>query len=411
MRILFTCPSFNIGGFSTHAINLSRALRDVGHQTSVLVTEPYGELFEDFTSAFNQVFALPRHIEGCSAYLTRFVKAINVISPDAIINDAVAFMQAAFPYVSPSIVKLSVIHSISESEIWLGVANASTLDRVIAVSKNIYSAVNHITNISDILMIPVGVNPTERHISNPPDSVVRLLYVGRVTKSAKNLPALEHILQILYARHIHFTLTVIGDGDYRQIMQANIARTPYAKQVIFEGALHPSEISSRLAQHHIIILTSIYEGTPHALLEAMGAGLVPIASRITGSTDCIIQNGINGFLCDVGDTEHYAANIVNLMRHPLLFAKLSEAARETIANHYTMNIICHEYLSAIEAVRNQPCVLTHSNPTMHATVSPELVPYCLPFGRQLRHKLGDYYRCHILGIRPVLADSHPTLSA
>ena len=84
----------------------------------------------------------------------------------------------------------------------------------------------------------------------------------------------------------------------------------------------------------IYVLPSIREGFPIALLEAMSTGLPCVASRLPGSTDAIIDDGVNGLLVAPDDAEGFAAAIARLLDDRDAAARLGAAARQTVIERY-----------------------------------------------------------------------------
>ncbi len=211
MRILFACPTFHIGGISSYALNLSCTLRSIGHWTIALVMEPYGELYESYCRDFDQVLVIRRHIETRSSYLSRVLELLIRLQPDVIINNGQPFIQAAFSYIPDNIIRLSVIHSIVESEIIEGVANERSVDQIIAVSQNVARAVQSVVRRENIVTtIPVGVSVrNDRSSGDIRQDVVRLFYVGRLSRVAKNLIMIERI----YLRQLgRVGRAMVGEG-------------------------------------------------------------------------------------------------------------------------------------------------------------------------------------------------------
>ena len=74
----------------------------------------------------------------------------------------------------------------------------------------------------------------------------------------------------------------------------------------FMGPVSRKKVLECLYNSDVFIMPSDYEGLSRSLLEAMSMGTVPVASRIPGSTDFIITDGKEGFLCERGKPKHFA---------------------------------------------------------------------------------------------------------
>lgn len=96
------------------------------------------------------------------------------------------------------------------------------------------------------------------------------------------------------------------------------------------------EIEKFFRAADLYVLPSIREGLPIALLEAMASALPCIASRLTGSTDTVIDHGVNGLLVAPDDPRALADAIRLLIDDPATRARLGSAARRTILERYSI---------------------------------------------------------------------------
>ena len=104
----------------------------------------------------------------------------------------------------------------------------------------------------------------------------------------------------------------------------------------------------------IFILPSRAEGMSNALIEAMSCGLPCIVSNIPANTQ-LITNGENGLVVSLDDQEALAEAIIQLTQDEDLRQKLGQAATQTVASHYSINIIAERYLAVYEQLlSNKP---------------------------------------------------------
>jgi len=97
-------------------------------------------------------------------------------------------------------------------------------------------------------------------------------------------------------------------------------------KVIFTGRLQ--DVSEALAASDVFVLPSRSEGFSNALLEAAGAGLPCISTRVGGALETI-REGINGLLVSRNDHQELARALVSVARDGELRNRLSEGARNT----------------------------------------------------------------------------------
>ncbi len=406
-RVLFTCEHLEIGGFGTHTICFGRALRRRGNEVGALVAEPFGALYPDFLADLDHLELLRRGLETRRGYLRRTVDCLRELKPDVLINSGCPFVQAALPFLPTEMVRLSVVHSITPREVAIGLANPGWLDAVIAVSENVRSALKAQNTAGvPLALIPVALDlpraVVHQHAAVGP---LRLIFVGRLWPE-KNIPGLVRILALLHAERIPFSMTVVGDGPELPSARALVESSPFSRQVKFLGARRPAEVHALLDQHDFLLLTSHYEGTPHAVIEAMAHGLVVLASRIPGSTDKIIINGETGFLCDREAPGDYVSVLRRFAANGDDFRAVSRAARETVSARYDSNALAFQYESLF--VRSKTRQRGTTLRQKEFGVSPSLIAFCPGYANQCRHRLADLWRCLCWGKRPVATSSPRT---
>jgi len=391
VRLVVANLDFGIGGGSSHTVKLGRAFRRLGHTAYAVVLTPFGELYGEYQDAFDGLAVVVRRNEGRNGYLQRVAEAIQRFSPDGVINNEVPFVQAAFAVLWEKVVTATVLHGIRESEVDVCCGNPDFTDLAVGVSENTAACLRVRLPDSKVFEIPVGV---ERYTSTRLDKssgVFRLVYLGRIVRPAKNLRLLEEVIAELDRRSVQFRLTLIGDGEYRAEMQARLSWAQERGIVKFLGALTPEQVASVLPGFHALVLTSEYEGTPHAVIEAMAAGVVPVCSQIAGSTDRIVEHERNGYLCRSGKAADFCRAIEHLIADESTRQRMSERAKEAAINRFCMDTIAGRYLECMEP-------LTHSkrrtakNLIVKAVVPGSLYKYCPGRLAMVKARLGRLFK-------------------
>jgi glycosyltransferase involved in cell wall biosynthesis len=100
------------------------------------------------------------------------------------------------------------------------------------------------------------------------------------------------------------------------------------------GEFAPAEVRSLMDAADVFLNTSLHEGMPGAVLEAMAAGLPVIASAVAGNRALIADN-TNGFLFPVEDTKELIATSVVLAQDRKLRERLGEAGKQLVAANYS----------------------------------------------------------------------------
>ena len=205
------------------------------------------------------------------------------------------------------------------------------------------------------MLIPGGIevenyNPGTRRDFN---GKLRLVFLGRLDEDQKSVLLLPRIASQLVEAGVDFHFDIVGDGPDRERLGDAFAQAHLNDRVTLRGTLRPEEALPLLQQAHLFLLPSRYEGVPWALLEAMACGCVPIASRIGGTTDFVVDHGINGLLCTVGNASEFAKAIMDLAADRKRLGILSPAAVRTVRDRFTLERVVKDHDSLLQALLAQ----------------------------------------------------------
>lgn len=126
----------------------------------------------------------------------------------------------------------------------------------------------------------------------------------------------EHFLRAaagVVKAHDDVAFLVVGDGPRRQMLAKMAKDLEIADAVIFAGAR--DDVPSLLKLMDVFVLSSLSEGSPNAVLEAMAAGLPVIATDVGGLPDMVID-GESGILVPPGDSEALGNAISKILEDP-----------------------------------------------------------------------------------------------
>ena len=204
--------------------------------------------------------------------------------------------------------------------------------------------------------IPYGVHPlgevearslAESSLQGGP---LRVGYVGRLVQEQKRVLELAPLASELVRRGVEFELHVVGEGEARAALEAELARRGAGGRVKFWGWLPSAEVKRRLKELDVFLLMSDYEGLSVALLEAMGHALAPVVTEIRSGTGEVVVDGRNGFLLPVGDVGAFAGRLERLASDRRLLASLRAAAWEA-SQPYTVGRMADEYVRCFAEAR------------------------------------------------------------
>jgi glycosyltransferase involved in cell wall biosynthesis len=144
---------------------------------------------------------------------------------------------------------------------------------------------------------------------------IKLVQVSRVIHEKKGQDILLRALASVRDTYgfQNFTLDFVGIGTSMDYLKELAAELGLAEQVRFTGEKNRAWIFAHLADYHVLVQPSRYEGFGLTILEGFSAGLPVLASNIEGPAEIINQTP-QGFLFEKEDVAGCAAQLYKLMQ-------------------------------------------------------------------------------------------------
>jgi glycosyltransferase involved in cell wall biosynthesis len=153
------------------------------------------------------------------------------------------------------------------------------------------------------------------------DHPLKLLYVGRVSKE-KNLETLTAAFRRLVPTRPDLCLVVVGDGPYREEMEASLAGLP----AYFTGTLNGEDLARAYASCDLFVFPSKTDTFGRVVLEAQASGLPVIVSDEGGPRDAMVDQQTGVVVSGLND-ERLAHAIDRLTDEPARHLRYRHAAR------------------------------------------------------------------------------------
>lgn len=123
---------------------------------------------------------------------------------------------------------------------------------------------------------------------------------------------------------------IVGEGRLEDNLKEYVKYNKLDKRIVFMGFRF--DIPKLLNICDVLLLTSLHEGLPKAIMEAMAAGKPIIATDVRGNRD-LVSNGENGYLVRVNDVNSTEECIEELLSLKTLRAAMGSKSRELIEKY------------------------------------------------------------------------------
>lgn len=177
--------------------------------------------------------------------------------------------------------------------------------------------------------LTVWQNPIEipNDVSSPEKRESVILNVGSIGR-LKNQGCLVRVFSEISEEAKDWDLVFVGDGPDRNSLEASSKLSVAANQIHFAG--EQADVFSRLNRASIFAFTSLSEGFPNALAEAMANGCACISYECPAGPAELIDHGVNGFLVEMGNEDEFSKLLLSLIKSEELRSQFSREARRSM---------------------------------------------------------------------------------
>lgn len=362
MHILMVSLDFlpTVGGITAHVYELSLALQKNGCKVSV-ITRKTKEATRDF-----------EHIDGLDVYRLglRFFGATYGYQ----IN---RFIHQKLPAIQPDLIH---IHGMRPLEFYdvtttpLVYTNHTSgyLKRIqkggyrIAMLKRLFQKpLLFLAPSKELLEIPFDIPAKKIYIPNgviseklkrneearvrlravlnaKDDDIIAIITRRLVQKNGVRYLALA----TQFIQNSHLKLLIIGDGEEREEIQ-QLLEKHFSSRFWMLGAKKHHEIIDYYSASDISVLPSLMEATSISGLEAMGASLALVGTKVGGIPE-LIQEGVNGYLCEPKNPEDLAQKIDRLLKED--YQAMGKKSYTIVREHFDWDVIAKETIQAYKEV-------------------------------------------------------------
>jgi sugar transferase (PEP-CTERM/EpsH1 system associated) len=245
---------------------------------------------------------------------------------------------------------------------------APFIDRYLAVSRDLRDWLTETVGVdpSRVVYIPNGIDaanyvlaPAKKQARPllgdfaPLDAIV-IGTVGRLdpVKDQEGLVSAFHLLcESLPQVCERLRLVIAGEGPQRAGLEARIAHLKLENRVRLLG--NRTDVPALLAEFDIFALSSIAEGMPGVLLEAMAAGL-PVVATDVGGVGEVVSRGQSGLLVPARDIRALSNALSSYVSDEALRQQHGQAGRRCVETGFSLDGMLSAYTALYDALLRTP---------------------------------------------------------
>jgi sugar transferase (PEP-CTERM/EpsH1 system associated) len=197
-----------------------------------------------------------------------------------------------------------------------------------------------------VILIRNGIDTEAfRQEQKPTTNLVNFIHIARLDKvkdQANLITAFSKLVKQCLLTKEQVTLTIVGDGAEMNNLIALTKQLEMESFVRFTGA--QDNIPNWLQQADVFVLSSIAEGIPMTVLEAMAAGL-PVISTDVGGLSELVENEVTGLLVDKQNSEALKDAMAYYLNDRDAIIKHGKQANCFVQKNFSESNMVKEYLT------------------------------------------------------------------
>jgi glycosyltransferase involved in cell wall biosynthesis len=183
----------------------------------------------------------------------------------------------------------------------------------------------------------------KRKLLNLPTNAIILLTVA-VLREPKGIQYLIKALPALVQKFPNLYYLVVGDGEYKGMLEKIVKEASMEEHVIFAG--QRNDVREMLALSDVFVLPTLTDALPTVLIEALAAELPIVASNVGGVPE-IVTHELNGLLVPPADSVKLTEACLRLVQDKDTAREMATSglkiAKERFDIHDQVKILSHLY--------------------------------------------------------------------
>lgn len=160
--------------------------------------------------------------------------------------------------------------------------------------------------------------------------------VARIAQQHKDLPTFYKVAAKVAGKMSNVKFVIVGDGHGEEMAKAKeqVENLGLGDKFFFTG--HRTDLIDVYKSFDLFLMTSLTEGLPNTVLEAMALHVPVVSTRVAGVPE-LIEHNETGFLASIRDVESLSEQVVNMLSKPALRKEFSLKARKRIEETFSFS--------------------------------------------------------------------------
>lgn len=310
----------------------------------------------------NQTFKLPMNGRFDLSVVNQLVdiiksRKIDIIHTHGYKSDIIGILAAK----KSGIASVVTPHGFGKLRDWklklyvkLGCFSLRFFDAVVPLSRQLYTELQQMgVKKKKLSYIANGVDLSEVYSIKTDQSFViedqktkRIGFIGAL-RQGKNVSQMLEVFNLVWLADNNVELVLVGDGDEREELELQAKGLPCYNAIKFLG--FRADRLEILRSFDVFVLTSLFEGIPRCLMEALGMG-VPIAAYDIPGVDQLIKHDVTGLLAPTGDIKTLASYWQRILNEDELSVRLSKNGLTFVNEKFSGVRMAREYTQLFESI-------------------------------------------------------------
>jgi glycosyltransferase involved in cell wall biosynthesis len=172
--------------------------------------------------------------------------------------------------------------------------------------------------------------------------------VGTAARLAVQKSPLDMVKAIAALQRPDVYMVWLGDGDLRAKTERLIAKEGIGERFLLLG--DRNDVSTLLPAFDVFAMSSLWEGLPCSVVEAMTCG-IPVVATAVNSVPEIVISGKTGLLARPGDPASLSQALEYMLEHPAEATRMAATARTQIGEQFRTDLMGQELMEVYEVAR------------------------------------------------------------